>query len=111
MHRIFHALACAGALFALAGPVAAQHHAVGGGGNCRPASERTGELGCWIMADDPVGRLAQAQVSWHLDAYPTRAAAEAVKGPRGTVAEALGKVWLMTIADAVSVNVVVALAS
>jgi quercetin dioxygenase-like cupin family protein len=101
MHRILHASACAGALLALSGPAAAQqHHAVGGGGNCRPASERTGELGCWIMADEPVGRLARAQVSWHLDAFPTRAAAEAAKGPGGAVVEALGKVWLMTVADA-----------
>jgi quercetin dioxygenase-like cupin family protein len=35
-----------------------------------------------------------------LDAYPTGAAAEAAKGPRGTVVEALGKVWLLTIGDA-----------
>src|SRR5215213_2122454 len=102
MHRIFFlAAACAaGALFALPGRMAAQQHHPVGGGNCRPASERTGELGCWIIADDPVGQLAEAQVSWHLDAFPTRAAAEAAKGPHGTVVEALGKVWLVTVADA-----------
>jgi hypothetical protein len=37
---------------------------------------------------------------WHLDVYPTRAAAETAKGPRGTVIESLGKVWLFTIAEA-----------
>ena len=46
---------------------------------CRPVSERTGEVGCWIMAREPLGRLAQPAVFWHLDAYPTRREAEAAK--------------------------------
>ena len=40
---------------------------------CKPISERTGELGCWILAHD--------------------------KGARGTVVDSLGKVWLLTIAE------------
>ncbi len=36
---------------------------------------------------------------WHLDVYKTRAAAEAAKGPQGTVVDSLGKVWLLTIAE------------
>jgi len=39
-------------------------------------------------------------VFWHLDTYPNRAAADAQKGPRGTVIEALGRVWLFTIGAA-----------
>jgi quercetin dioxygenase-like cupin family protein len=35
-----------------------------------------------------------------LDSYPARAAAETAKGPRGTVVESLGKIWLFTIAEA-----------
>ncbi len=35
-----------------------------------------------------------------MDTYPTRAAAEAVKGPRGIVVESFGKIWLFTIAEA-----------
>jgi quercetin dioxygenase-like cupin family protein len=66
-------------------------------GVCKPVSERTSEVGCWIIAHDPLGQLAAPQTFWHLDAYPTRAAAEAGKGPRGTVVESLGKVWLLTI--------------
>jgi hypothetical protein len=69
------------------------------GGLCKPVAERTSEVGCWIVAHDPVGRIAEAQVFWHLDTFPTRVAAEAAKGPRGTVVEALGKVWLLTIAQ------------
>src|SRR5271156_5106954 len=64
---------------------------------CTPISQRTGESGCWVLVDEPMGPLTKAQVFWHLDVYPTRAAAEANKGPRGSVVESLGKFWLMTI--------------
>jgi len=70
------------------------------GGVCHPVSQRTGEIGCWIIAHEPVGQLARPQTYWHLDAYPTRDAAMSAKGERGTVVEALGRVWLLTIADA-----------
>jgi len=67
---------------------------------CLPVSERAGRnVGCWIMASQPLGPLAQPAVFWHLDSYPTRAAAEAAKGPRGTVVEALERVWLFTIGE------------
>jgi quercetin dioxygenase-like cupin family protein len=36
---------------------------------------------------------------WFLDVYPTRAAAEAAKGPHGTVVESLGKVWVLSIEE------------
>lgn len=68
------------------------------GDMCKPVSQRTQEIGCWILADDSVGQLPEARVFWHLDTYPTRAAAEADKGPHGIVVESSGKVWLMTIA-------------
>ncbi len=67
------------------------------GGVCKPASQRKQEVGCWILADDPVGPLMDSQVFWHLDTYTTRAAAEADRGPKSSVLESLGKVWLMTI--------------
>ena len=69
------------------------------GMNCKPVSQRTQEVGCWILADDPVGQLMSSSMFWHLDVYPTRAAAEADRGPRATIVESLGKVWLMTIED------------
>ena len=67
---------------------------------CKPVSERTGESGCWITAHAELGLLPQQPVFWHLDTYPTRGAAEAAKGMRGTVVESLGKVWLFTIEEA-----------
>lgn len=69
------------------------------GDTCKPASMRTQQLGCWILADNPVGQLDKAQVFWHLDEYPSRPAAQADKGPRGTIVESFGQVWLMTIED------------
>ena len=68
---------------------------------CRPISERIGSApGCWIIANQPVGKLAKPQTFWHLDAYPTRALAEAAKGAHGAVVESLGKQWLLSIEDA-----------
>jgi quercetin dioxygenase-like cupin family protein len=64
---------------------------------CKPMSQRTQQIGCWIMSDDPIGQLSSSPVYWHLDVYPTRAAAEADKGPRSAIVESLGKIWLMTI--------------
>jgi quercetin dioxygenase-like cupin family protein len=67
---------------------------------CKPVSQRTGEVGCWITANEALGQLPQRPIFWHLDTYPTRTAAETAKGSRGTVVESLGKVWLFTIAEA-----------
>ena len=43
---------------------------------CKPVAERTGELGCWIIAHQPVGQLSKPETFWHLDVYVTRAEAE-----------------------------------
>jgi quercetin dioxygenase-like cupin family protein len=69
-------------------------------GNCHPVSERTSEVGCWIIAHQPLGELPASPIFWHLDTYPTRAEADAAKGPRGTVVESLGRVWLLTVEKA-----------
>jgi quercetin dioxygenase-like cupin family protein len=45
----------------------------------------------------PAGGSLTRQTSWYLDVFPTRAAAEAAKGPHGTVVESLGKVGLLTV--------------
>lgn len=64
---------------------------------CKPVSERTGEVGCWIMANTTLGQLPKEPIFWHLYTYSTRNEAEVAKGPRGTVVESLGKVWVFTI--------------
>jgi quercetin dioxygenase-like cupin family protein len=70
------------------------------GGVCRSVAERDQEIGCWILSNDPLGEFTEKQVFWHLDSFETREAAEAAKGRRSTVLQALGKVWLLTIGDA-----------
>jgi hypothetical protein len=67
------------------------------GGTCRPVSERTAEVGCWIVAHDPVGKLPESDAFWYLDRYPTRARADAAKEAHSTVVESLGSIWLFTI--------------
>lgn len=67
------------------------------GGVCKPVSERTSEVGCWIVANNAVGAFPAAEVFWHLETFPTRADAEAAKGPHGTVVESFGKIWLLTV--------------
>jgi quercetin dioxygenase-like cupin family protein len=64
---------------------------------CKPVSERVGELGCWVTAHTELGQLPRQPIFWHLDTFPTRAEAQAAKGPHGTVVESLGKVWLLSI--------------
>ena len=67
---------------------------------CQPVSQRTAELGCWITVSAVLGKLSPQPMFWHLDTYSTRAAAEAAKGPHGTIVESFGKIWLFTIAEA-----------
>lgn len=68
-----------------------------GFGVCKPVSQRTQEVGCWILGEQPVGTIDRPQIFWQLDVYPTRADAEAAKGPRSAVFESMGKVWLLTV--------------
>ncbi len=92
------AAACGAALPGSAQPA---HHSGPYAAACLPVAERAGrEVGCWITAREALGELPHATpLHWHLDAYPSRAAAEAAKGPRGTVVESLGRVWLFTVAE------------
>lgn len=68
-------------------------------GLCVPVAERAGrELGCFIIASVPVGKLRGIPQYWYLDSFASKAAATKRQGPRGVVLEAAGKVWLFTIA-------------
>ena len=56
------------------------------------------EAGCYTTTEASLGTLPTGSLFWHVYTYPTRAAAEAVRGPMGTVVESFGKHWLYTIA-------------
>ena len=89
------------ALLLVMAPPSALGQTGGTGVTCIPVSERAGrEFGCFILATQAIGPLDSAPVFWHLSTFATRSAAEAAAGPHGRVVESLGKVWLLTIADA-----------
>ena len=92
-HGRLAALACVMLTWESAVPVLAQTE------GCDPITARAGRaFGCFITAREELGKLPPAPaLYWHLDVYPTRAAADAARGPRGTVVESLGKIWLFTI--------------
>ena len=95
---MFAAIASVAVGLALCSPASAQSPWTPG--PCKSVSERTSELGCWIVATEALGLLPKAPVFWHVSAFTTRAAAEAAKRPHETIVESLGKVWLLTIAEA-----------
>ena len=70
------------------------------GGICKEVNKAPDTVGCWIIAHDKIGTLQNAQTHWHIDTYPSEVAAMSAKGPRGSVLQAFGKVWLLTIDDA-----------
>ncbi|MGB4947473.1 MAG: hypothetical protein WBQ05_09815 [Candidatus Competibacter denitrificans] len=64
------------------------------------SAQQAPKRGANAIATTVVNALPQTPLYWHLDTYPNRAAAEAAKGERSTVAESFDKVWLFTITDA-----------
>ena len=87
---------CAGALLTDVMTASAQQPKLE---SCKPASERTGVEGCWIVASSQLGKLPAGPVFWTLDRYPTLESAKAESTKNSTVVEALGKVWLFTVGN------------
>ncbi len=71
------------------------------GGTCVPVAQRGDRtLGCYITARQSLGPLpANAVLYWHIDSFPTLAAAEAARSGRATAVSSLGTAWLFTLAD------------
>ena len=57
-------------------------------------------VGCYMAGSAQLGVAPATPWFWHLDAFATRALAEAARRERGTVVQAHGRVWLFTIAEA-----------
>lgn len=77
------AAAFAAGLVLASAPSLAQHHA-----------------GPKVLAEKKVASLPQGALYWRVDNFRTVAAAKAVAGANGLVAEAAGKVWLFTLGPA-----------
>ena len=63
-----------------------------------PVAERTENYGCYLITETPFGAAPAAPVFWYLYSFPSRAAAEAARSAGGTVLEAFGRMWVMTLA-------------
>ncbi len=61
-------------------------------------SERTSVLGCYLVTSQDLGELPAGPLFWHLYTYRDLPRAQAHQGPRGTVVQSFGLVWLYTIA-------------
>ena len=68
------------------------------GAVCRPAFERQGEAGCWIVRHDRYSP-PDGVVWWNLDAFADSGSAARAATPGATVLQALGRGWRLTIAD------------
>ena len=55
--------------------------------------------GLHLTAEVPMGTLPPQSMYWHIYEFESRAAAEAARPARGTVAEAFGRHWLYVIAE------------
>ena len=57
------------------------------------------EAGCLYDQRGSARRAACGPLYWHIYAYPSRAAADAARGPRGTAVQVFSRHWLYTIAE------------
>lgn len=73
-------------------------------GVCTPMSQRgSREVGCFIITEQPLGRLAAEPVFWHVVAFASRPQADSAAAemePGATVVEAFDTAWVFRIAGA-----------
>lgn len=113
--RLWNAMVLVLLLFTLCAPslvrgqtdiVATPNRPLSAGNSCpscctMPASERTREEGCYVLANDALDSLPPGPLYWHLYTYPNMAAAsQAKETSTETVVMSFGKVWLFNIAPA-----------
>ncbi len=78
------------------------------GGCDVPVAQRDGEIGCYLVATQPLATHPADPLYWHIYAFPTRAAAERAAGQATgvslpsvrTVVTSLGRAWLFVLAGA-----------
>jgi len=64
-----------------------------------PVADRKAEEGCYTTGILDLGVPPRGPLFWYLDTFPTRAAAEAQRGPRSTVVGSHQRHWLFTVAE------------
>ena len=103
MRRCFQVLFGAACLLGFAGSARGQpqplQHVMGS--DCVPRPEgQSGERGCYIIVEDRIGRLPGGPLWWYLEEFPDPRSAQAAKTRHGTVVQAFGRTFLMTVAGA-----------
>ncbi len=94
------AILLTGACLAPPIPVAADEPIPGTTVPCAAITEKRQDLGCYVVARQQLGALREGapDMFWHLDVFPTRAAAESARGRFATVVDAFDRSWLFTLA-------------
>ena len=57
------------------------------------------EAGCYTTSEAQLGVLPAGPLYWHIYGYPSHAAADTARGPRGTAVQVFSRHWLYTIAE------------
>jgi len=95
LHRL-----CCSMLFVVTGVMAAFAQTAPNpnypGGCETPVTERPGDAGCYLVTSEAMQDLPES-VYWHLDTYPTMAAAQGAKARNGVALQSLGKFWVFTL--------------
>ena len=76
-----------------------EHRSIVPGGCQPPGTHKAGDIGCYIVAQEPMATPPAGPLYWHLDTFADAGAARAARGTNGSVIEAYDQVWLLTIAD------------
>lgn len=103
LNSLLRGLLSPASLAVLLTPAASRSQTPGAFGSCVPAAQRAGkEVGCFILTEQSLGTLEPGRAFWHVTRFGSRAAADREKlagTVKGTVIDALGAPWLVTIAD------------
>lgn len=63
---------------------------------CLDDGLKSSEVGYLLLAKKEITRFPEGAVFWHLNKFPSRAAAEAARSKKGMVVEAEGRFWLFS---------------
>ncbi|MEV8519193.1 hypothetical protein ABZR86_05250 [Dyella marensis] len=82
-------------------PGMAQHdHRSSVPNGCQPlGTHKVGDIGCYIVAQESMVNPPGGPLYWHLDTFADVKAARVARSTNGSVIEAYGQVWLLTVAE------------
>jgi quercetin dioxygenase-like cupin family protein len=104
LHGIMRSPALIAAAFAvLCTPAVARTQTPPSFGICVPVAQRAGrDVGCFTITEQSLGTLTPERAFWHVTRFASRTIAQrenAMASVKGTVIDAFGTPWLVTIAD------------